>query len=143
MKKRTTRFRTKLTSRLRPPFRCVECDGESCLATGDVLFGRSAEDRLYWLCRCGAYIGCLRGTDLPSGLPAGRRTKMARIEAHAAFDLLWKKHGIPRTEAYRMLASHFEITFHDCHFGSMGLKACREAIQWTNNIIADLNHEPT
>lgn len=46
-------------------------------------------------------------------------THEARKAAHAAFDLLWKRRLIGRSEAYQRLAAHFGLTAQQCHMKKM------------------------
>ena len=53
-------------------------------------------------------------------------THRARQEAHLAFDALWKRHGIPRSEAYAQLAKELGLKPKQCHMKLMdAATACR------------------
>lgn len=49
-------------------------------------------------------------------------THEARKAAHAAFDTLWKQHGMKRSEAYRSLSAELGIKPKDCHMKTMDAK---------------------
>lgn len=46
-------------------------------------------------------------------------THEARKAAHAAFDTLWKRHGMTRSQAYRALSAQLGIKPKDCHMKLM------------------------
>ncbi len=50
---------------------------------------------------------------------ADRETHEARKAAHAAFDPLWKVHGMTRGEAYRALRAELGLTADQCHMKDM------------------------
>lgn len=49
----------------------------------------------------------------------GRETHRARILAHDAFDALWKRGAVPRSEAYRRLGVVMGLSAADCHIALM------------------------
>lgn len=49
-----------------------------------------------------------------------------RAEAHAIFDRLWKEGHMTRTEAYRWLASEFDLPRRRAHIGMMPRDLLRE-----------------
>lgn len=49
-------------------------------------------------------------------------THQARQRAHSAFDPLWKRHGIPRSEAYAQLAKELGLTPQQCHMKLMDVE---------------------
>jgi ssDNA-binding Zn-finger/Zn-ribbon topoisomerase 1 len=90
--------------------------------------------------RYGLFYGCVnypacRGTHgahpdgRPLGIPATREVKLARIEAHAAFDRLWKEGGIRRRKAYQWLRSAMELPADKCHIGLFDLAQCQRVVQ--------------
>lgn len=52
-------------------------------------------------------------------------THEARKAAHAAFDPLWKRYGIPRSEAYAQLANELKIKRKHCHMKTMDAETAR------------------
>ena len=49
----------------------------------------------------------------------GRETHRARIQAHEAFDALWKGGIVSRSEAYRRLRVAMGLSAADCHIALM------------------------
>jgi hypothetical protein len=109
----------------RPPPACIECGEPPALVTGAALYPHRPDlhERAYWLCACGAYVGCHRGTTRALGAPAGPATRQARQEAHRLFDPLWsrkaKKPGetiaTARAAAYRWLGEQMGLTPEQTH----------------------------
>lgn len=109
--------------------RCVDCGGLGVLKPGrdvyphrDDLWGLQ-----FYVCTCGARVGCHKGTDLPLGYPCGPATARVRDKAHRVFDGLWRRKmerdgvskGSARGAAYRWLSQELRIPFGDCHIGMM------------------------
>lgn len=89
------------------PPRC--CDTDADLVTGAVIYPHRRDlARLhFWRCsKCGAYTGT--HVDSPTRAPKGRladeQLRALRIEAHAAFDPLWRQGAMSRKSAYRWAA---------------------------------------
>jgi len=109
---------------------CIECG-----ATGHSLSdGRRAYphrpdlySKPFWFCSCGAFVGCHPGTKKALGSPAGKATKRARMDAHAAFDPIWKGKQMGRSDAYRWLAAALGIEPRDCHISHMNADLARRA----------------
>ena len=117
---------------------CCECGNEAALTTSQRIYPYRPDlwNRPIWLCNCGAYCGCHRGTERPLGRPAGPETRKARIEAHAAFDRLWqakmRRDQISKTKArgagYLWLAEQLDLDPEDCRIGSMTAAYARRVV---------------
>lgn len=64
----------------------------------------------------------------PLGVPAEDETKKARIEAHAKFDIWWKKEGLTRKEAYKNLQRIMNLTAADAHIGRFTKEQCQQLL---------------
>lgn len=90
--------------------------------------------------RYGKFWGCSRYPDCrgthgahqadgrPLGIPADKETKKARIEAHAAFDLLWKGREMSRTDAYRWLGEAMGLAPEERHIGQFTKEQCARLV---------------
>jgi hypothetical protein len=91
----------------------------------------------FWRCApCVAWVGCHKGTTKPLGRLANARLRQAKMDAHAAFDPLWKFHTfkdgyqtMTRNAAYAWLAEQLGIELVDCHIGLMNLEQCRKVVE--------------
>lgn len=116
--------------RFEKPLPCAECGEQNAeLVTGKRIYPHRPDlhGQGFWLCACGAYCGCHKGTSFPLGSTAGPLTRKARNAAHAAFDPLWKAKAtrdnlpnhVARGAAYLWLAAQLGIEMKDCHISHM------------------------
>ena len=111
---------------------CLECGSAShTLWNGRRAYPNRPDlfSKLFWFCECGAFVGCHPGGKKPLGAPAGKATKRARMEAHEAFDRLWKGKQMGRSEAYRWLAGQLGIEPRECHIGHMTAALARRTVE--------------
>ena len=107
-----------------PPV-CAHCPQTPYLTTGRRIYPHLPllYQKKFWLCRCGAYVGCHPNTDRPLGTCANAELRAARNRAHAAFDPLWKSGRMKRGQAYARLAEHFG---RQIHIGQSDLETARK-----------------
>ena len=90
--------------------------------------------------RGGMFYGCSRypeckGTHgahedgTPLGIPADKETKAKRMEAHEAFDRLWKYGGMRRGEAYVWMQKALNMTPDEAHIGRFTIQQCDALIK--------------
>lgn len=83
---------------------------------------------------CSQFPNC-RGTHgahpdgRPLGVPADAVTKAARIQAHAAFDGLWKSGHMRRRDAYTWLSRQLGIPTSACHIGTFDRQRCLDVVR--------------
>jgi len=66
----------------------------------------------------------------PLGVPADKATKLARIKAHEAFDLLWKNNGpMKRGEAYAWMQRVLDLTADEAHIGRFDIPTCARVVK--------------
>lgn len=125
---------------------CPHCNNQTeYLHDSTILYGIDKGPIYYCPCKPGGvYVGChTHDQRLPLGFPADRHLRQYRIKVHAEFDILWKNyHSIIknrdkgnytlnqcRTVAYRVLASHMNVTHAQyAHIGWFNVSQCRRAI---------------
>lgn len=81
-------------------------------------------------------IGCHPGTTKPLGSLADKPLRMARQDAHAAFDRLWKakmrRDKVPkptaRRAAYKWLGEQMGLPKAKCHIAMMNITQCRHVV---------------
>jgi hypothetical protein len=84
---------------------------------------------LIWDCRpCDAYVGVHKGTENALGALADKETRRARMQAHAAFDPLWKREGMSRRGAYGLMQAVMGMTAEEAHISRMTVEQCRRLI---------------
>jgi hypothetical protein len=116
---------------------CVECGGMAKLVDGASVRPDRPDDRgkMFWRCKCGAFVGCHPGTAIAMGHPASGQTRYLRFKAHEALDASWGKDGrarlasgYARKRAYKRLAAAMGLRSEDCHIGFMSAAQCRRVI---------------
>lgn len=110
---------------------CPYCGRQAELVDSKVIYGKSYGHKVY-LCRnCMAYVGCHKGTDKPLGRLANAELRRWKMEAHAAFDPLWKygRFKGKRNAAYAWLAQKMGLPVEKTHIGMFDVAECQRAIQ--------------
>lgn len=95
-----------------------------------------------WACKpCGAWVGCHPNSKKPLGRLADKKLRRAKMEAHAAFDPMWrrkmakdgcsKKHA--RGRGYRWLANQLGLTVEQTHIGMFDIATCERVVEVCRN----------
>src|SRR5579864_8987758 len=118
---------------------CVE-DGQTAeLVPGSKVYPHRPDlyAKWFWVCPCGAKVGCHQLTKNPLGSPANATTQGLRRRCHVAFDALWQAkvdlQGSTRKQArkaaYLWLSDQLGLEPKGCHFGMMDAATCRRALE--------------
>lgn len=113
---------------------CQYCGRPTKKVSGNVIYPRAKQyhDKFYYLCRkCDAYVGC-HPDGKPMGEVADSALRRARIEAHTAFDRLWKGGRMTRSMAYSWLSRALDIQSGECHIGKFDLETCIKVVKVCN-----------
>ena len=86
---------------------------------------------------CQAYVGCHRNSNKPLGTLARFELRRGRIQAHDAFDPLWRDSGMSRDDAYLWLAEKLGVDPGQCHIAMFNEKMCRQVVQVCRKRFAD------
>lgn len=126
-KNRGRKRRGELPTTFKPPI-CPYCQTEGVLIDSAELYhGKSYG----WAWKCPkcprVYVGCHKGTKIPLGRLANAELRQAKMDAHAAFDKLWKRGMMSRTDAYRWLQRAMGMET-PAHIGEMDVEQCRKAV---------------
>lgn len=84
---------------------------------------------IYVCTPCDARVGCHAGTAVPLGRLANAELRQAKVDAHAAFDPLWRTGGYTRGTAYRWLQKAMGRTRAECHIGLFDVDDCRKVTE--------------
>ncbi len=92
--------------------------------------------------RYGPFYGCIRWATTgckgahgahpdgrPMGTPATLETRRARIEAHEAFDRLWKSGRMKRKQAYAWLSAAMGMPSEQAHISRFDVAQCRRVVE--------------
>lgn len=124
-------------------FNCAECHLTPNLVGGDEIYPHRPDlhDRNFYLCICGAYVGCHYGTENALGSPAKLELRQERMKLHAIFDPLWQKKmkrgfskRFARNSAYLWLAKEMNLSQIQCHISRFDKKKCEEALEILNKL---------
>ena len=102
-----------------------------CPECGKLMLLRSSKFGLFYGCsaypQCKATHGAHKNGE-PLGIPADKLTKQARIEAHDAFDQLWKGRYMTRDEAYEWMQEAMEMSEDEAHIGRFDGDQCEDLV---------------
>ena len=116
---------------------CSICESYSELKTGQDIYPHRPDLKgisIYECQKCKRRVGCHKGTQKPLGTLSTEEERKARMMAHASFDPLWKKGGLKRTQAYKMLSEFLGLELSKTHIGMFDVATCRKVIQFTKEI---------
>ena len=112
---------------------CDYCGKSSIQTTGADIYPRRPDlaSKVMFVCRpCDAWVGCHPGTASPLGRLANKALRVAKMEAHAAFDPLWRgKAKGERGRAYGWLAGELGLSSDECHIGMFDVETCRRVVE--------------
>jgi hypothetical protein len=120
------------------PVHCNSCCSTNIeLTTNDKIYGKifGAWPKVYICNDCGASCGCHPNTDIPLGRMADRETRQLRVQAHTAFDPLWKNGYMTRTKAYNWLAGQLGIEVSESHISWLSKEQLEKVIETCNDYI--------
>lgn len=111
---------------------CLYCNTNATLVDGSYVYLHRQDlwKKDFWVCRnCDARVGCHPGTVKPLGRLANAELRGWKMQAHAAFDPLWKTKRIgSRSKAYSWLADKLKINKCDCHMGMFDVDMCKRVV---------------
>lgn len=119
------------------PPTCPYCGAQAHVERASVIYGLKYHNQSVWVCnnfpKCDSYIGCHYRTKMPFGTLANLSTRHARVQAHAAFDPLWRTKKMTRNAAYIALATYLGRRVKDTHIGLFDERECARVIEFTKN----------
>lgn len=115
------------------PLKCVPAVALDCPECGSPMNRKWTPRFERWFYSCSRWPACdgshgCHPDGSPLGVPANKETKRLRIEAHEAFDRLWKEGRMTRSEAYRWLSGALGSDG-QVHIGQMNADQCRRVIE--------------
>lgn len=111
--------------------RCPYCGKMLKLKSGKDLYPHREDlhEKNFWECPpCFAHVGCHGTSTNPLGTVANPVDRLARSQAHAAFDPLWKGGRMSRRAAYQWLADSLGIPAGHCHISWMDSQQCQRVV---------------
>lgn len=114
------------------PVICQYCGTAAVVGMGETVYPDNPylQDRVFWVCpKCGAYVGSHSDGE-PLGELANEELRRARLDAHVAFDRIWREGAISRTDAYEIMALALGIPKEKCHIAMFDLDTCARVVEW-------------
>lgn len=116
--------------------KCPYCGSRAFLRPASFVYGQRAKDpdAPLYVCAhypvCNAYVAAHRKTRLPMGTLAGPELRRKRIEAHNAFERLWKNGLMSRKQAYFWLQAKLGLPEKEAHIGNFSMERCDQVIRF-------------
>lgn len=124
---------------------CPYCENTATLVWSTEIYGPGHDYGWMYACKpCEAWVGCHPGTQKPLGRLANAELRQWKMNAHEAFDPLWKrdrgvnpkrhrklmKRGVKmhRSEAYSWLARQMGLHLHETHIGMFDVEQCKRVV---------------
>lgn len=120
---------------------CPYCGAASVFHASSAALYHGRDYGPLWICTpCGAWVGCHPGRQIALGRLANKELRLWKMNAHAAFDPLWKakiarnratghKPSSCRRQGYQWLAQQLGIDPKDCHIGEFDVDTCRKVVE--------------
>ena len=114
---------------------CPYCGSLATLRPASVIHGLSdiSAGTYLYVCRrwpaCDAYVTADRRTKQPLGTLANGDLRHKRIQAHRAFDRLWRSGLMSKREAYQWMQTEFGLHKDQAHIAQFGAYMCDRLIR--------------
>ncbi len=112
---------------------CPYCKAKATLHPLSYVYGEKANRSGYvYVCdrypKCDAYVWAHPKTLLPMGTLANGDLRNKRIQAHRAFDRLWKSGRMKKWQAYKWMQGKLDLSPEEAHIGKFGDYMCDRLI---------------
>lgn len=114
--------------------RCPYCGANASLRPASVVYGEATKtaDSYLYVCdrypKCDSYVGAHKRTKLPMGTLANGDLRNKRIQAHKAFDWMWKSGRMTKWEAYKWMQGKLALNDEQAHIAKFGEYMCDRLI---------------
>ena len=113
--------------------RCPYCGAKATLRPSSAVYGDAAKtDGFLYVCdrypKCDAYVAAHRKSRLPMGTLANGDLRHKRIEAHKAFDWMWKSGLMSKRQAYKWMQAKLGLSEEQAHIAKFGEYMCGQLI---------------
>lgn len=106
---------------------CPKCGRNMVLLESLTLTYPNGQLRKFWSCVHYPFCDVQHGAHpdgRPVGFPADKKTRRARVDAHEAFDALWRDLGKTRAEGYKLLQEITGLPEAEAHIGMFSYEQC-------------------
>lgn len=112
---------------------CPYCGAKATLRPSSDVYGAEAKSYRYlYVCnrypKCDAYVAAHEKSKLPMGTLANGELRHKRIEAHKAFDWLWKSGLMSKWQAYKWMQGKLGLNDKQAHIAKFSDYMCNQLI---------------
>lgn len=112
---------------------CPYCGAKATLHPSRYVYGDAAKSNgLVYVCdrfpRCDAYVAAHQKSKLPMGTLANGDLRNKRIQAHRAFDRLWKSGRMKKWQAYKWMQGKLDLSAEQAHIAMFSDYMCDRLI---------------
>ena len=112
---------------------CPYCGAKATLHPSGYIYGaKDVANGYLYVCdrypKCDAYVGAHPKTKMPMGMLANGDLRNKRIQAHKAFDWLWKSGYMKKWQAYKWMQGKFGLNEAQAHIANFGEYMCDRLI---------------
>ena len=121
----------------RKQIRCPYCGAKATLRPSSAVYGDAAKtDGYLYVCdrypKCDSYVGAHKKTKLPMGTLANGDLRNKRIQAHKAFDWMWKSGLMTKWQAYKWMQGKLDLSDEQAHIAMFSEYMCDRLIAECN-----------
>lgn len=115
--------------------KCPYCGSRAFLRPAAVVYGPNALDPTarYYVCArypaCNSYVAAHKHSLRPMGTLADGALRHKRIEAHTAFNRLWRDGLMSKRQAYLWLQAKLGLPEREAHIGKFSEFRCQQVIE--------------
>lgn len=113
--------------------RCPYCRAKATLHPASFVYGSAVQGNHYlYVCdrypKCDAYVSAHQKSKLPMGTLANGNLRNKRIQAHKAFDQIWKSGLMTKPQAYVWMQAKMGLSKEQAHIAKFGEYLCDQLI---------------
>ena len=121
----------------RKQIHCPYCGTKATLRPSSAVYGDAAKtDGYLYVCdrypKCDSYVGAHKKTKLPMGTLANGDLRNKRIQAHKAFDWMWKSGLLSGWQAYKWMQGKLDLSDEQAHIAMFSEYMCDRLIAECN-----------
>lgn len=126
----------------RKQIHCPYCGAKATLRPSSAVYGDAAKNDGYlYVCdrypKCDSYVGAHKKTKRPMGTLANGDLRNKRIQAHKAFDWMWKSGLMTKWQAYKWMQGKLDLSDEQAHIAMFSEYMCDRLIAECNKAYAN------
>jgi hypothetical protein len=132
-----------VTNLKRKAVKCPYCGARAFLRPASAVHGERARDEYLYVCsrypKCDAYVSAHKQSHQPMGVLANGKLRRKRIDAHRAFDRLWREGIMKKWQAYIWMQAKFGLSPRQAHIANFSEYMCDELISLCEQAFHNIN----